>query len=285
MRASDFDSTPGQMPTAETLANRKLASLRLVEPLMLATLYRPGISEHVPQDAIIDAQRTLIFRVIHLTDQILDRLGNHSERRAFDRYSVAREIVNLIALHWKAGSELTAHEMSTLAEHAVASGMQLLRDLKEQPYRPGDDAMERLSGAVSASARIMLSLQGRATLGHDMGDLCRKMTDHLAQSVILQAERMKARDSTLAVKSMLRIFSDYYPILWEEEIRAALAKFSVLKNDPEAFQRETERYKIWPLQGFFSRVDDAISGCMDMATAMQNLLEEPSEPRSDSPQP
>ncbi len=285
MRASDFDRGPHEAPSAESVLRRKLASLRLVEPLMLATLYRPGIGENSSSEAIAEAQQTLIFRVIHLTDKILDRLNNHSEKRPFDRYMVAREIVNMVAAHWKTGSDLSAHDMEVLSEQAVASGIQLLRDLKEQPYKAGDDAVERLSSAISVSARIMLSLRGTATLGHEMVDLSRKMTEHLAQMVIQQGERMRARESVPAVKAMLRIFSDYYPVLWQEEIRAAVSKFKALQGDPEAFAREAERYRVWPLEGFFARVEDAVSGCMDMASAMQVLLENTAEPNNSSPNP
>lgn len=285
MLASDYDQSPHETPSAESVLRRKLASLRLVEPLMLAALYRPGIGEDASTEVILEAQQTLIFRVIHLTDRILDRLQNHSDRRPFDRYTVAREIVGLVAAHWKTGSDLTADDMAILAEQAVANGIQLLRDLKEQPYKQGDDAMERLSSAISVSARIMLCLRGRATLGHEVIDLSRKMTNHLAQVVIRQSERLRAKDSEPAIKTMLRIFSDYYPILWDEEIRSATNKFKALQGDPEAFAREAESCKVWPLDGFFGRVNDAVTGCLEMASAMQTLLEQQAEPDNSSPNP
>jgi hypothetical protein len=279
----DFPS-PGKPVGAQANLRRHLASLKLVEPLMLAALHRPGLGESVPTEEIVEAQTKLIFRTINLTDRILSRLDGHSDKKPFDRYSIAREIVGLVAAQWRAGSELTAQDLTILAEQAVSSGMQLLKDLNEQPYKAGDDQIERLSSAISSSAKIMISMRSRATLGHDLIDLCRGMTEHLAKVVTIESERLKARESAPAIKALIRVFSDYYPVIWDEEINSAVSLFKELKADPEEFKKAAEKLRVWPLEGFYKRVEGAIEGCMGMAITMQQLLEEPVA-QPENPQP
>jgi hypothetical protein len=284
-RRDDDMPNSGDDYAKQSLVRRRLASLRLVEPLMLATLYRPGLGSDVTHEDIIRTQSTLLFRTIELTDRILKRLSEQPDTRPYNRYQVAREIVSLVALQWRSGSELTAEDLASLAEHAVAGGMQLMRDLTEQPYEAGEDAAERLTSAISASARIMLSIRDRAALGHDAIELSRKMTSHLAKLVAEQASKMRLQNHVPAIKALIRVFSDYYPALWDGEISAATQLFSELRGDPERFAAEVQRLRVWPLEAYFDRVEQAADLCIDMAETMQQLLDEQVEPSASSLNP
>lgn len=266
----------------ESSTRRWLASLRLVEPLMQAALYRPGLGKGVTQKDIISAHTQLLFRSIDLTNRIWDRFNDEPSLglSAYDRYMVAREVVSLIALHWRAGSQLTANDLSVLAEHAASSGLELLQDLKESPYRAGNDAQERLSSATAASARIMLALRDRVTLGHEVVPLCQKITQHMGRLVNEQASRLKSTNHTPTIKALIRVAADFYPTLWDAEIKAAHDKFKALKADPEAFREEAERLSRWPLDNYFRHVENAMQLCLEMATSMQQLLDEQPQPEA-----
>lgn len=274
------------LPSADdsSTGQRKLVSLQLVEPLMLASLHRPGLGEGVTSEQIVKAQSTLLFRTIDLCDRIQKRLLENPERAPFSRRIIVREIVGLIASHWRDGSTLTAADLAALAEHAVASGMKLVSELSQEVVRPGDDSAERLSSAVAASAQVILAMRDKACLGHDAVDLCKEITGHMAKLVVDQAARMRSQNQAPQIQSLIQVCAGFYPVLWDGEITAATRKFSALSGDPEKFRIEVERLKIWPLDDFFRRVSEAMTLCIEMAATMQQLLDSQLDQES-SPNP
>lgn len=265
------DALPGPADSSE--GQRKLVSLQLVEPLMLASLHRPGLGEGVTTEQIVKAQSTLLFRTIDLCDRIQKRLLENLEPAPFERHMIVRDIVRLIAAHWRDGSALTAADLAALAENAVTSGMKLVSDLSQEAARPGDESAERLSCAVTASAQVMLAMREKACLGHDAVELCKEITGHMGKLVVDQAARMRSQNQAPQIQSLIQVSAGFYPVLWDGEITAATRKFSALSGDPEKFRIEVERLKIWPLDDFFRRVSEAMTLCIEMAAAMQQLLD------------
>lgn len=280
MLQRDDYATQGGESLDEKNLQKYMASLQLVEPLMLASLFRPGLGEDVSSEEIVKAQSRLLFRTLDLADRILKNLDAEAPVTPSNRYLVAREIVGLVAMHWRHGSDLSAADMAALAEHAVAGGLQLMKALNTEPFTQGEDAYERLNNAVAATTGIMLAMRDRASLGHQPVALCREMTNHLARVVGEQAARLRVQNHTPAIKTLIRVCSDYYPILWDSEITAATKLFASLSSDPEKFRSEAERLRTWPLDGFFKRIEEAVALCLGMATNMQQLLDSQSEPDS-----
>lgn len=277
LQRDDYAGQANEQQLSEANLQKCVASLKLVEPLMLASLIRPGLGEDVSGEEIVKAQSKLLFRTLDLADRILKNLNVEAPLTPTNRYLVAREIVGLVAMHWRHGSDLSAADMAALAEHAVAGGLQLMDALNAEPFTQGEDQSERLNNAVAATTGIMLAMREKASLGHQTVALCREMTNHLAKVVGEQAARLRVQNHTPAIKTLIRVCSDYYPILWDSEITAATKLFASLSSDPAKFRSEAERLRTWPLEAFFKRVEEAVNLCIGMAASMQQLLDSQSE--------
>lgn len=162
LQRDDYAGQANEQQLSEANLQKCVASLKLVEPLMLASLIRPGLGEDVSGEEIVKAQSKLLFRTLDLADRILKNLNVEAPLTPTNRYLVAREIVGLVAMHWRHGSDLSAADMAALAEHAVAGGLQLMDALNAEPFSQGEDQSERLNNAVAATTGIMLAMREKS---------------------------------------------------------------------------------------------------------------------------
>ena len=132
LQRDDYAGQANEQLSATNL-QKCVASLKLVEPLMLASLIRPGLGEDVSGEEIVKAQSKLLFRTLDLADRILKNLNVEAPLTPTNRYLVAREIVGLVAMHWRHGSDLSAADMAALAEHAATARLSVRTRQHSQP--------------------------------------------------------------------------------------------------------------------------------------------------------
>jgi len=263
------DEKPG--PSPEDLRDadirRRLASLKLAGPLMLAALARPGLNEDGQQELMIDALSRLISRTVDLVDRVNREMADEGFNKV-NRYKIADDIVRLVAQHWRDNSAVPPEALENLVLVAMREGARLSKGLQQTPYEQGDDATERLSSGIAAAARIALSMSELTPAGHDRAVLYKAFMEHLGKLVRETAEGFGADRSIPAVKALIREFSHLYPLIWKQELDRVRDQLRAL-TDLDERKAMAERLSPYPLSKFFSQVEVASAMLMEMADSME----------------
>lgn len=269
MYRRDDDAMPGPSPEEliEADLRRRLACVKLAGPLMVAALIRPGLSEGDNQEAMIDALGRLLTRTIDMVDRVRQSLASDGFERV-NHYRIAVEIVQVVALHWSENSTLPPNSLEAMVTHVMREGHALMRGLSNRGYEPGDDETERLSSGIAAATRIAIGMSDAPVVGHDREKLYRSMMEHLGQMVRDRAGELGGERSRPAIKSLIREFSQLYPLIWKQDIIAVRDQLRAIENIAER-QAMVDRLTPYPLDRFFAKVESAAAMLLEMAESME----------------
>lgn len=270
----------GPQPAPQELAlaahRQRLGMLRIADPLMRATIRRPGM-EADDRD-IGRSFGMLVEKTRELTGVALSSLRDESlldeHNLAFAAHQMAVTCAQVVAQHWEAWSTLDREAIHDLIETVMESH----RDFIAQVEPPEEVILSEVTDwqvtwihtAIRLTDTVMLS---RASLGHDKHAISRFLLDHMMQSTRAWAKSLVTEDDEpgeqlMVEQRLAHYLTDSYAALWLKEVEDVKALLGTMSPEQiEVFQKEP-----YDLDLLGAHCDRMISAYREMAELIDDAV-------------